>query len=691
MRSWTMRLGLAAVLLGGAISQTHGQTLDGDELAHRSGGYDAGAVRWTLDKNGYVGTYFTLDEAGPVTIKVDALGTTNDATLPMMGIAVADQLATFEVGTSLAEYGQSYELPAGTYFVRTELSNHSGPGSRTLSVDGLTIEGASSISNTSNRTVNEANALAMADSYIENFRQGSATAALPGAAPGSNVTVRMRRNEFNFGTYVTGFSADPWVGDLSPGETATDRARYQEFVPQYFNMLVPSNMGKWQPTENSEGSPQMGNVDAILDFAADHNMAFRQHNLAWGHQQPWWVNNLIDDALAGDPQAKADLRQAVIDRIAYYVGDGDNDQHDGDRARQYEELDVINELLREKTYYDIFGDQGVAEIYKLTKDAVDAAGADTLLMTNEYNLFNFAGNPLTGGSDHYANWYREHIETLNNQGFGQVVTGVGIQAQTNPAPDGSPTSGQNHNPSRMNQVLQNMSILGMPITLTEFSVPSEAFGVETTPERAAEVYTETLRMMFGTAQARSMLIWEEWPPNSTNQTTIVDENWDLTVVGEAFVALMEQWTTDEQLLTVGPDGMIEIAGFYGEYEVVIDGETFVIDHLKGVETHSLVTADFLPGDFNTDGVVDAADFTVWRDSLGQTGLIAYSGADSNGDGEVTLADYDYWVSNFGMSLSTPQTSAPEPGSVVLFAWSLFISAPRGQRRKWRPACVSARL
>jgi hypothetical protein len=52
------------------------------------------------------------------------------------------------------------------------------------------------------------------------------------------------------------------------------------------------------------------------------------------------------------------------------------------------------------------------------------------------------------------------------------------------------------------------------------------------------------------------------------------------------------------------------------------------------------------GDYNRDGCVDAADYTVWRDTLGLTVPI-YTGADGNGDGVIDQADYLLWRSNFG--------------------------------------------
>ncbi len=53
-----------------------------------------------------------------------------------------------------------------------------------------------------------------------------------------------------------------------------------------------------------------------------------------------------------------------------------------------------------------------------------------------------------------------------------------------------------------------------------------------------------------------------------------------------------------------------------------------------------------PGDYNGDGNVDAADYTVWRDNLGSTSNLD---ADGDGSGTVDAADYTVWTSNFGDS------------------------------------------
>jgi hypothetical protein len=56
------------------------------------------------------------------------------------------------------------------------------------------------------------------------------------------------------------------------------------------------------------------------------------------------------------------------------------------------------------------------------------------------------------------------------------------------------------------------------------------------------------------------------------------------------------------------------------------------------------------GDYNEDGFVNAADYTVWRNMSGQTGVTPFSGADGDGDGMITSEDYDVWKLHYGETL-----------------------------------------
>jgi autotransporter-associated beta strand protein len=63
-------------------------------------------------------------------------------------------------------------------------------------------------------------------------------------------------------------------------------------------------------------------------------------------------------------------------------------------------------------------------------------------------------------------------------------------------------------------------------------------------------------------------------------------------------------------------------------------------------TISVATIDnALQGDYNHDGQLNTADYTIWRSMFGQSG--SGLAADGNGDGTVNQADYDIWNSGFG--------------------------------------------
>jgi hypothetical protein len=90
----------------------------------------------------------------------------------------------------------------------------------------------------------------------------------------------------------------------------------------------------------------------------------------------------------------------------------------------------------------------------------------------------------------------------------------------------------------------------------------------------------------------------------------------------------------------------------------------------------------LPGDYNGDHEVNAADYTVWRNSLGATG--AGLAADGDGDRRITLLDYDVWKAHYGESdldgLSTfSSIDVPEPRAWGLLALGILVFAMCGRR------------
>jgi hypothetical protein len=95
---------------------------------------------------------------------------------------------------------------------------------------------------------------------------------------------------------------------------------------------------------------------------------------------------------------------------------------------------------------------------------------------------------------------------------------------------------------------------------------------------------------------------------------------------------------------------------------------------------------FGTGDYNHDHVVNAADYTVWRNSLGQ--VEAGLPADGNLNGIIDQGDYDVWKMSFGtvtpgagggsaasQVVLNPASSVPEPATATLLfgvlIWSIL--------------------
>lgn len=86
-----------------------------------------------------------------------------------------------------------------------------------------------------------------------------------------------------------------------------------------------------------------------------------------------------------------------------------------------------------------------------------------------------------------------------------------------------------------------------------------------------------------------------------------------------------------------------------------------------------VVSGGLDGDYNDDGTVDAADYTVYRDNLGLDSS-ALNG-NGSGAGTVVVADYDLWVAGYGNSSSSTSSAAvPEPGSLSLVILMATVTA-----------------
>jgi hypothetical protein len=130
------------------------------------------------------------------------------------------------------------------------------------------------------------------------------------------------------------------------------------------------------------------------------------------------------------------------------------------------------------------------------------------------------------------------------------------------------------------------------------------------------------------------------------------------------------------------------------FAIEAPGSLNIVD--SQVEIDNVRFVHYSAGDYNQNGMVDAADYTVWRDTLGSTTDLRANGDDTGASaGVIDQADYALWKTYFGQTAGSgsadvvrSRSAVPEPTTLVLLifgtlcwlgnrrnAWPLFVSQP----------------
>jgi hypothetical protein len=115
-----------------------------------------------------------------------------------------------------------------------------------------------------------------------------------------------------------------------------------------------------------------------------------------------------------------------------------------------------------------------------------------------------------------------------------------------------------------------------------------------------------------------------------------------------------------------------------DLEASLAWDTSLLD-AQGVLSVIAAPPEGLAGDYNDDGAVDAADYSIWRDNLGSNSALPN---ETESLGIVDAADFDAWKANFG-AIAEPGggglAAVPEPGTFCLVLMGVTVLA---FRRTW---------
>jgi GH35 family endo-1,4-beta-xylanase len=476
---------------------------------------------------------------------------------------------------------------------------------------------------------------AVAAAKIDTLRKAdlhvTVTDALGNPLPNATVGVHMLKHEFGFGSAV---QADR----LASTDPAQDI--YKQKIQQLFNIATIENHMKWQPWAGDWGAGfTQAQAMAAVNWLNGRGVAVRGHNMVWPGKSnlPQSVDNLLNQAPLNAAQ-----QQQLRNMIAAHI------QDIGSRfAGQLSAWDVVNEPRANHDVMDNLpeGNAAMADWYKQAHQVDPHAK----LYLNDYDIIESGGDT----NSYNQQLLYSQLQTLKNQGA--PIGGIGFQGHFNQ----SNITG----PEQLWAIWNHFKQLGLNMQVTEFDFNStdEALQAQYTRDVMTAAFAQD-----GISDFLSWGFWEgaDWLPNAA----MFRNDWSIKPNGQAFLDLVyhDWWTNTE--LAADATGQATIRAFKGDHNVSGSFGGFTSTLATTLTTGGKLQQIALPfvlGDYNHNGMVDAADYTVWRDTFGRAVTVGV-GADGNGDGLIDAEDFNVWRQHFGQKLLAGSASnIPEPSSLLL--------------------------
>jgi endo-1,4-beta-xylanase len=356
---------------------------------------------------------------------------------------------------------------------------------------------------------------------IEKIRKGDITVKVLDKnnepVSGADVRIQMTRNAYNWGTAV-----DAEDFDLSPKGD-----KYREVLKKNFNQVVHENdlkMWRWakQTPEQRGAKAKKMNV-----WLRENGFSVRGHVMVW----PGWTHAGALKPLKDDPDA---MRKAVLDHIS---------EQTTVMKGEFQEWDVINEVLAHHDVVDIVGKQEMIAWFK----AARTGAPEVKLFYNEYTMFHGKGEK----SD--SQKFYDLVKYLKDNGA--PIDVIGEQAHIG----GTPPA--------IESVLERLdyfSKLGLPIQISEFDINSsdDDFKANYTRDFMTAIYSHPNTVGFV-----QWGFWEgrHWFPIAA----LWNRDWTIRKQGQVYSDLVTKtWWTDVNAKT-DKTGTSKVRGFTGEYEISV--------------------------------------------------------------------------------------------------------------------------
>ncbi|KAJ7946166.1 endo-1,4-beta-xylanase-like [Quillaja saponaria] len=357
------------------------------------------------------------------------------------------------------------------------------------------------------------------DDNIENMRKRKLIiqAVDEGGNPlvNAKISIEQKRPGFPFGTAIN--------------KNILNNNAYQNWFISRFTVTTFEDEMKWYSTEYTQGKENYSVPDAMLQFAKQHNIAVRGHNVVWDdpHYQPSWVPSLSPTQLG---QA---VQKRLVSVMSRYKG-------------KVIGWDVVNENMHFSFFESKLGNNTSAKIYKV---AHKVDGRATLFL-NEYNTIEHSG----GSSASPAKYLRKLREIRSYPGNSGLPLGIGLEAHFSTP-----------NLPYMRASIDTLAATGFPIWITELDVDKQS-----SQEQQAQYLEQILREAESHPKVQGIVMWAAWKPGGCYRMCLTDNNFKNLPTGDVVDKLLHEWGFKSKASgTTDSSGFFETSLFHGDYEVKI--------------------------------------------------------------------------------------------------------------------------
>ncbi|XP_047173042.1 endo-1,4-beta-xylanase 5-like [Vigna umbellata] len=329
----------------------------------------------------------------------------------------------------------------------------------------------------------------------------------------AKISFQMKKASFPFGS--------------SMNKYILNNALYQNWFASRFTVTAFENEMKWYSTESVQGKEDYTTADAMLQFAKNHNIDVRGHNVFWDDPsfQPGWVPSLSPTQLTSATE------QRLKSVVSKYKG-------------KVIAWDVVNENLHFSFYESKLGPDFSSKIF----EEIHNVDAGTTLFLNEYNTIEDNRDSVASPGR-----YVQKIKQIRSYKKNSAIRlGIGLESHF---------GDKGINFPYLRASLDFLGATRLPIWITEFDVANQP--------RQVQYFELGLKELHSHPMVKGIVMWTALSPQGCYRICLTDNNFKNLAAGKVVDRFLAQWKPKNLSGVTDKNGYLELSLFHGDYEMKI--------------------------------------------------------------------------------------------------------------------------